>query len=119
MMAIVSQAENRRVVEIGTAQPKQLSIAEADIIFYGDDALAGAKEFASLDVGQGFAAMTPGMGGATTVLVRRGTWALYDQENFRGQMSVVSMSTSDAVYGSVQTGIHSLNTSVRSYKRIR
>jgi hypothetical protein len=118
-MVTVSQAENCRVVDTGAVQSQKLSIAAADIIFYGDDALAGAKEFASLEVGQGFAAMTPGMGGATTVLVRRGTWALYDQENYRGQMTVVSMNTSDALYGSVQTGIHSLNTCVRSYKRLR
>jgi Beta/Gamma crystallin len=120
-MGIVSQPENRRTVDVYAvpAQRKKLSITEADIIFYGDNALAGAKEFASLEVGQGFPTMTPGMSRAVTVLVRRGTWALYNQENYGGQMTLVSPGENDIVYGSFQEGIHSLKTSVCSYKRIR
>jgi hypothetical protein len=121
-MGIVSQAENRRTLDIYVVpdQCKRLSITEADIIFYGDNALSGAKEFASLEVGQGFPTMTPGMSrAAVTVLVRRGTWALYDQEDYGGQMTLVSPGENDIVYGSFQEGIHSLKTSVCSYKRLR
>jgi Beta/Gamma crystallin len=114
----VSQAESSRISDIG-GSAQTLSIAEADIIFYGNDALAGAKEFASLDVGQGFSTMTPGLGQAVTVLVRRGIWALYEQENYRGEMTLVSPSDTDIVYGSLQVGIHNLKTAVCSYKRVR
>jgi hypothetical protein len=119
----VSQDLNQRIAfptvrtfsRPGAAEPK-LTIAEADIIFYGEDALAGAKEFARLEVGQGFTWMTFGMSQASVVFVRRGVWALYDADSFRGRMRVVSEAEGQM---SVHKGIHVLDAPVRSYKRIR
>jgi hypothetical protein len=97
---------------------QRLTIAEADIIFYGEDALAGAKEFARLEVGQGFSWMTFGMSKASVVFVRRGVWALYDADSFRGRMMVVSAGDAEGQIA-VHNGIHVLEALVRSYKRIR
>jgi Beta/Gamma crystallin len=124
-MPTVSQDINQRVTfsttrkleSLGDAQQK-LTIAEADIIFYGEDALAGAKEFARLEVGQGFSWMTGGMSKASVVFVRRGVWALYDAEEFRGQMVVVSAGEAEGQL-STHNGIHVLAAPVRSYKRLR
>jgi hypothetical protein len=124
-MLTVSQVENHHAawVQSGNSTevpPRQrLTIAEADIIFYGDNALAGAKEFATLEVGQGFECMTPGMGqAAATVFVRRGTWALYDQEAYHGRMTIVSPGGNDLIHSAIQQGLHILDAPVCSYKRI-
>jgi hypothetical protein len=121
----VSQDLNQRIAfptvrtfsRPGAVEPK-LTIADADIIFYGEDALAGAKEFARLEVGQGFTWMTFGMSKASVVFVRRGVWALYDADCFRGRMRVVS-ADGQVQQMAVQNGIHVLDAPVRSYKRIR
>jgi Beta/Gamma crystallin len=123
-MPTVSQDINQRIT-VSTAQElnssgdvqQKLTIAEADIIFYGEDALAGAKEFARLEVGQGFSWMTRGMGKASVVFVRRGVWALYDAEEFRGQMVVVSAGEAEGRL--THNGIHVLVAPARSYKRLR
>jgi hypothetical protein len=130
MMPTVSQDINQRIAFPCTREskssddvPQKLTIAEADIIFYGEDALAGAKEFARLEVGQGFSWMTGGMGKASVVFVRRGVWALYDAEGFRGQMVVVSSGEVEGQLSSHKlsshNGIHVLAAPVRSYKRLR
>jgi Beta/Gamma crystallin len=97
----------------------KLTIADADIIFYGEDALAGAKEYATLEVGQGFSWMTCGMSQASVAFVRRGVWALYDAENFRGRMMVVSEADEQNLVQLSPNGIHILEAAVRSYKRVR
>lgn len=124
-MPTVSQDTNQRIAFSHTPKSEsveniqqKLTIAEADIIFYGEDALAGAKEFARLEVGQGFSWMTGGMGKVSVVYVRRGVWALYDAESFRGQMVVVSSGESEGQLLS-NNGIHVLAAPVRSYKRLR
>jgi Beta/Gamma crystallin len=125
IMPTVSQDINQRIALSSTPKSEilgdvqqKLTIAEADIIFYGEDALAGAKEFARLEVGQGFSWMTGGMGKVSVVYVRRGVWALYDAESFRGQMVVVSSGEAEGQLLS-NNGIHVLAAPVRSYKRLR
>jgi hypothetical protein len=125
IMPIVRQDIDRGITFSSARKPEnlagilhKLTIAEADIIFYGEDALAGAKEFARLEVGQGFSWMTRGMGKTSVVFVRRGVWALYDAECFRGQMVAVSSGETEG-QPSTHNGIHVLAAPVRSYKRLR